>query len=130
VWCQYPSGLILPYLSDELTTAVVGAPSWTFVKPTGDKIIIKGVFLSSNKNPTFVEVKSKLYDIHKTETKMMVVHEWAVSLEHWGKQVNVEWPKGWKLTLTFATQTADDTTKVVIAYDIIELPKKRPRWGE
>jgi len=118
----------MPFLTAEALTATApGAFSKTLEKPTGKRVIITAIHLTSDKNPKFIEVKVYLYRIDKTTHVLGVLHKWAVSLENMSWDVYREWPEGWKMIVKFTTQTNADKSIATIEYKIVEEPKKR-RW--
>lgn len=121
----------MPYLTAErLSVTAPVSFSETFDKPTGDKIVIKAIHLTSNKNPFFVKVWAMLYEIKDSERQMGVLHTVAPSLEFAGWDLNRMWPHGWKLTIGFRTQVDDDKTRLTVEYDIIEKEPKKKGFGE
>lgn len=118
----------MPFLSKPVVVATApGASSIQWDKPVGGKVIIKAIHISSNKNPTFVEVKAYLGRLDHTEHQIGVLHKWAVSLEQKGWDLNREWPDGWRLHVRFTTQTNADTSWYTVEYEIAPAPPGR-RW--
>lgn len=125
--------MIVTVLRDD-KQAAAGESGCTIKCPVGVSIDLKEVLVrSTNFTMPFSRFWVTFYDPSKSTSRKPVSRGTMLNPYLDGAVLfrgRTEWPKGWTLAVRAITQTALTLLQFTIVYEIIEDPKRRPRWGE